>query len=291
MNFQQLDHQIPEYSSKPDPVSSFLYASRDSAERTLVNVDDVAFGSAGQVVIAGPCAVESKDQVMETASFLADCGVKVIRGGSFKPRTSPYSFQGLGNDGVILLHDAARQYGLKIVTEVMDADSVAFVSDYADILQVGARNMQNTQLLKILGKQSKPVLLKRGFANTIHELLLSAEYILQGGNSRVILCERGIRTFEDATRFTFDVSAIPILQELTHLPVIADPSHAAGRKNIIPVLAKSAIAAGADGIMIEIHPHPEKALSDGGQALLFSEFKKLLQALRNIALVCERVIL
>jgi 3-deoxy-7-phosphoheptulonate synthase len=249
---------------------------------------DTAVGGQQVVMMAGPCSVESADQIDEIAHCVASQGVRVLRGGAFKPRTSPYTFQGLGVPGLELMRRAADKYGLLVVSEVMDQTQIPAMMDYVDIFQVGARNMQNYNLLKELGKVSKPVLLKRGISATIEELLLSAEYIMSGGNYQVILCERGIRTFENATRNTLDVSAIPVVHKLSHLPIIADPSHATGRRDKVAPMARAAVAAGADGLLVEVHGHPEKALSDGAQSLDFPQFEQLMRELRMIAAAVGR---
>jgi 3-deoxy-7-phosphoheptulonate synthase len=236
----------------------------------------------GFAVIAGPCAVESREMIDEVAAFLSSHGIRLIRGGAFKARTSPYGFQGLGEKGLDYLRRAADRHGLKVVTEVLGTEDVPATADRADILQVGARNAQNYRLLALLGGGSKPVLLKRGFMMTIDELLQSAEYIMVRGNGSVILCERGIRTFETATRNTLDISAVPVLKEISHLPFIVDPSHASGWRGWVPALSCAALAAGADGIMVEVHPDPEKALSDGPQSLDFGQFEAMLSTLRAI---------
>ncbi len=253
-------------------------------ENTIINIGDLKIGDPNNVaVMAGPCSVESEEQIFKMAEIVSKEGVKILRGGAFKPRTSPYSFQGLGVEGLKMMRKAADKYGLYVITEVMEIAQIDPVIEYADILQIGARNMQNFPLLKELGKTSKPVMLKRGLAATIEEWLMSAEYILASGNPNVMLCERGIRTFETYTRNTFDVSAIPVVHKRSHLPVIADPSHATGfRDQVIPI-ARAAVAAGADGIMVEIHYDPEKALSDGPQALVPSQFTKLMQEIKTIA--------
>ncbi|HXG32306.1 MAG TPA: 3-deoxy-7-phosphoheptulonate synthase [Bryobacteraceae bacterium] len=257
---------------------------------TVVRVGEVEIGSTAVVVMAGPCSVESRDQIQRAAEIVACAGAKILRGGAFKPRTSPYSFQGLGEEGLKLLREAADRNGLLVVSEVMDQTQIDLVSQYADILQVGARNMQNFNLLRELGKRRKPVLLKRGISATIEELLLSAEYILSGGNYDVILCERGIRTFESATRNTMDISAIPVVKKLSHLPIIADPSHGTGRRDHVAALARAAVAAGADGLLVEVHPDPDRALSDGAQSLLPEQFEELMAQLRVIAPVVGRTL-
>ena len=240
--------------------------------------------------MAGPCAVEEKNLLISIAKKVKEAGATVLRGGAFKPRTSPYSFQGLGRKGLEYLKAAKEATGLAIATEVMDTKDVELVAKCADIIQVGARNMQNFNLLKEVGKCQKPVLLKRGMAATLTELFMSAEYILSSGNKEVILCERGIRTFEDATRYTVDISAIGLVKELSHLPIIVDPSHATGRRELIAPVARAAIAAGADGLLIEVHTHPEEALSDGAQSLLPKDFERLMKELRKIAKAVGRSI-
>jgi len=250
----------------------------------------VEIGGERVVVMAGPCSVESREQIERSAEIVARGGALVIRGGAFKPRTSPYSFQGLGEEGLALMRTAADRHGLLVVSEVMDLTQIPLVSQYADILQVGARNMQNFNLLRELGRQTKPVLLKRGISATIEELLLSAEYILAGGNYNVILCERGIRTFENYTRNTMDISAIPVVKKLSHLPIVADPSHGTGRRDKVAPMARAALAAGADGLLLEVHPDPDHALSDGAQSLHATQFAELMGQLRMIAPAVGRVI-
>lgn len=250
---------------------------------TVVRIGDVEIGGDQVVIMAGPCSVESEDQIERTAEAVARAGAAVIRGGAFKPRSSPYSFQGLGEKGLQLLRAAADRRHLLTVTEIMDQTQIPLVAEYADILQVGARNMQNFNLLKKLGELRKPVLLKRGPAATIEELLLSAEYLLAGGNYDVILCERGIRTFENYTRNTMDISAIPVVKKLSHLPMLADPSHGTGRRDKVLPMARAAVAAGADGLLVEVHCSPDKALSDGAQSLWPEQFAELMEQLRIIA--------
>jgi 3-deoxy-7-phosphoheptulonate synthase len=233
--------------------------------------------------MAGPCSVESEQQILQTAHAVAAAGATVLRGGAYKPRTSPYEFQGMAEEGLRLLAKARDETGLAVITEVMNASEVDLVAGYADIMQVGARNMQNFGLLKALGRCNRPVMLKRGLSSTINELLMSGEYIVAHGNPQVMFCERGIRTFETATRNTCDISAVPVLNELTHLPVIVDPSHAAGRRSIVPALARAAMAIGADGIIVEVHPCPEKALSDGAQSLTFEGFNGMMANLARYA--------
>lgn len=271
-------------------LSPYKLASRETrAVPTVVDLGlGVQVGGKKLAIIAGPCAVESEAQITEVAEAVRACGAHALRGGAFKPRTSPYAFQGMKLEGLILLAKAREHYGLPIVTEVMDIASIAEISEYADCLQIGARNTQNFALLKEVGKIRKPVLIKRGMSTTVEELLMSAEYILAGGNDRVILCERGIRTFETATRNTLDLSAVPVLKEKTHLPVIVDPSHATGHARYVESMSYAAIAAGADGLMIEIHPKPEEALSDGPQSLRPSEFHTLMNGVRRIAAAVGR---
>ena len=250
----------------------------------------LSIGGERIIVMAGPCSVENRDQIEQCAEIVAKAGARVLRAGAFKPRSSPYAFQGLGEDGLRLLREAADRHRLLVVSEVMDQTQIRLVSTYSDILQVGARNMQNFNLLRELGKQAKPVLLKRGIAATIEELLLSAEYILSGGNYNVILCERGIRTFETYTRNTMDISAIPVVKKLSHLPIIADPSHGTGRCDKVAPMARAAVAAGADGLLIEVHPDPDRALSDGAQSVRPEQFIELMDQLRMIAPAVGRII-
>jgi 3-deoxy-7-phosphoheptulonate synthase len=262
----------------------FKLASRSfRPEGTVVVVGDIRIGGDEVVVMAGPCSVESEAQVRAAAAAVRRAGAKILRGGAFKPRSSPYSFQGLGEEGLQLLRWAADEHGLKVVSEVMDLSQVELLARYADILQVGARNMQNFTLLRELGHLRKPVLLKRGIAATIEEWLLSAEYVLAGGNTDVVLCERGIRTFENYTRNTLDISAIPVVKKLSHLPIIADPSHGTGRRDKVAPMARAAVAAGADGLIIEVHCDPDRALSDGAQSLFPGQFDRLMAELRIIA--------
>jgi 3-deoxy-7-phosphoheptulonate synthase len=250
---------------------------------TVIAVGDVRIGGDEVIVMAGPCSAESDEQVQATAAAVKRAGAKVLRGGAFKPRSSPYSFQGLGEDGLRMLRDAAAAHNLKLVSEVMDPSQIELVDRYADIFQVGARNMQNFSLLRELGRARKPVLLKRGISATIEEWLLSAEYVLGGGNMDVMLCERGIRTFETYTRNTLDISAIPIVKKLSHLPIFVDPSHGTGRRDKVAPMARAAVAAGADGLIIEVHVNPDKALSDGAQTMFPSQFDRLMAELRIIA--------
>jgi 3-deoxy-7-phosphoheptulonate synthase len=253
-------------------------------------VGSLAIGGDAVVVMAGPCCVENRDQIEQCAELAARSGARVLRGGAFQPRNSPYGFQGLGAEGLKMLRAAADRHGLLVVSEVMDQTQIPLLGEYADIVQVGARNMQNFNLLRELGKQSKPVLLKRGIAASIEELLLSAEYILAGGNYNVVLCERGIRTFETYTRNTLDLSAIPAVKKLSHLPILADPSDATGRRDIVAPMARAAVAAGADGLMIEVHPDPDRALSDGAQSLRPEQFEELMRQLQAVALAVGRTI-
>ena len=265
-------------------VSPYKLASRSFRPAgTVVRIGDVDVGGQRVVVMAGPCSVESRDQIERSAEIVARLGAQVIRGGAFKPRSSPYAFQGLGEDGLRMLREAADRNGLLVVSEVMDLTQIPLVAQYADILQVGARNMQSFTLLRDLGRQRKPVLLKRGISATIEELLLSAEYILAGGNYDVILCERGIRTFETYTRNTMDISAIPVVKKLSHLPIMADPSHGTGRRDKVAPMARAAVAAGSDGLLVEVHPDPDRALSDGAQSLRPEQFEELMSQLRIIA--------
>ena len=252
-------------------------------EDTVINVGDVRIGGDEVIVMAGPCSAENEAQVMTTAAAVKRGGAKVLRGGAFKPRSSPYSFQGLGEEGLKLLRKACEAHDLRLVTEVMDTSQIDLITAYTDIYQVGARNMQNFTLLRELGKTRKPVLLKRGISATIEEWLLSAEYVLAGGNTEVILCERGIRTFESYTRNTLDISAIPVVKKLSHLPVFVDPSHGTGRRDKVAPMARAAVAAGADGLIIEVHCDPDKALSDGAQSMYPAQFERLMAELRIIA--------
>lgn len=264
-------------------------------ERTTLQVSSrsgsmppLTIGNNHIVVMAGPCSVESRDQILETAAAVRAAGARVLRGGAYKPRTSPYSFQGLAEDGLRLLAEAREKTGLFVITEVITPADVPLVADYADILQIGARNMQNFALLKEVGKIKRPVMLKRGMASTLKDLLMSAEYIMSQGNYDVLLCERGIRTFEDYTRNTCDLSAVPALHELSHLPVIVDPSHGTGLRSLVVPMAKAAIAAGAEGLIVEVHPRPEEAFSDGAQSLVPSEFESLMTWVRKLAALEEK---
>jgi 3-deoxy-7-phosphoheptulonate synthase len=269
----------------------FKLASRDfHPQDTVITLNGITIGAKQLVMMAGPCAVESREQLLEAAHAVKESGAHVLRGGAYKPRTSPYSFQGLGEKGLQILAEAREQTGLLIVTEVMEPQMVPLVTTYADILQIGARNMQNYALLHAVGEAQRTVLLKRGMMSTIEELLMSAEYILSHGNNRVILCERGIRTFETYTRNTFDINAIPLLKQLSHLPVVADPSHGTGKWELVAPVARAAVAAGADGLIVEVHPHPEVAMSDGAQSLKPSRFSDLMEDLGPIAQAVGRTL-
>ncbi len=257
-------------------------------ENSIVDVEGVKIGGKKIVVMAGPCSVENFDMLLDIGKKVKKAGASILRGGAFKPRSSPYSFQGLGEKGLKFLRDVKKETGLKIVTEVMDTRDVRMVEKYADILQVGARNMQNFNLLKEVGLSKKPVLLKRGMSATVKEFLMSAEYILAAGNFNCILCERGIRTFEDATRFTLDLNAVPLIKQLSHLPVIVDPSHGTGKWDLVDPMAKAAIAAGADGLIIEVHPNPEEAYSDGEESLIPYRFDAMMEGLRAVAKAVNR---
>lgn len=265
--------------SAPYKLVSRQYKSQD----TVVEVKGIKIGGKKIVVMAGPCSVESREMVLEVAKKVKEAGAKILRGGAFKPRTSPYSFQGLGEEGLRYLAEAREKTGLLVVTELMDTRQLPLLEKYADIVQIGARNMQNFDLLKEVGRSKKPVLLKRGMGSTVEELLMSAEYIVSEGNRNVILCERGIRTFENSTRFTLDINAIPVIKNLSHLPVVADPSHATGQRALVASVAKAALAAGADGLLIEVHNNPETAKSDGPQSLLPSMFLDLMESLKKLS--------
>jgi 3-deoxy-7-phosphoheptulonate synthase len=279
-----VDHIVP--ISRP-----YKLASREfSPENSVFPLDGVGMGSQEVVIIAGPCSVENRTQLLETAQAVREAGARALRGGAFKPRTSPYSFQGLGEAGLELLAEARELTGLPVVTEVMSPEQIPLVLRYADVIQIGARNMQNYSLLHAAGASQHPVLLKRGMSATIEELLMAAEYILSHGNRRVILCERGIRTFETATRNTTDINAIPVLKELTHLPVILDPSHSTGQWQYVTAIARAGVAAGADGLIVEVHNHPEEAMSDGGQSLRPERFAELVHQVRAIAEAVGRCI-
>lgn len=259
-------------------------------DNTLIKVRDVEIGAKRLIVMAGPCSVEDREGLLEIAREVKAAGANFLRGGAFKPRTSPYSFQGLGEEGLKFLAEAREMTGLPIITELMDPRDTGLILEYADVIQIGARNMQNFKLLTEVGRHKKPVLLKRGLSSTIKELLMSAEYIMAQGNYNVILCERGIRTFEDYTRNTLDLSAIPVIKGLSHLPIVVDPSHAVGKWSLVPQMAKAAVAAGADGLMIEVHNCPENALSDGSQSLLPKKFHVLMQELKDVAQAVGREI-
>jgi len=269
----------------------FKLASRDfKTEPSVVEVNGVAVGGGRLAVIAGPCSVEGREMLLDTAQKIKEAGATLLRGGAFKPRTSPYSFQGLGEEGLRYLAEVREVTGLPVVTELMDPRDAELIMKYADMVQIGARNMQNFRLLKEVGMHHKPVLLKRGMSSTIKELLMSAEYIMSEGNYNIVLCERGIRTFEDYTRNTLDLSAVPSLKQLTHLPVIVDPSHGTGKWDLVGPLALAAIAVGADGIMVEVHPQPEMALSDGPQALIPDRFSTLMEQIRALAPIVGRTL-
>ena len=271
----------------------YKLASRDfQPHDTLIEINPLAktgdyhgctVGGNRLTIIAGPCAVESREQILETAQIVKEAGAHMLRGGAYKPRTSPYSFQGLGEDALVYLAEARQATGLPVVTEIMAPEQIPLLTKYADVLQIGTRNMQNYALLHAVGEADFPVLLKRGMMCTIEELLMSAEYILSHGNRKVMLCERGIRTFETYTRNTLDINAVPVLKELTHLPVIVDPSHATGKWNLVSAVSRASVAAGADGLIVEVHPHPEKALSDGGQSLRSARFAEMMTQLRRVA--------
>lgn len=274
---------LPHVESVVPILKSFKLAGREArTEDTTICVGSVRIGGGNFTVIAGPCSVESREQIQTTAKIVKEAGAKMLRGGAYKPRTSPYSFQGMEENGLILLKEARDATGLPFVTEVMTPEQVPLVAEYADVLQIGARNMQNYGLLKAVGKTRRPIFLKRGMMSTINELLMSAEYILSEGNTEVMLCERGIRTFETETRNTLDLSAVPVLKKLSHLPVIIDPSHGTGHWDYVIPMARAAVAAGADGLMIEVHPKPEEAYSDGAQSLKPDMFEKLMSEIRPI---------
>jgi 3-deoxy-7-phosphoheptulonate synthase len=275
---------LPGVESVTRVMKPYKLASREfKTEDSLVSINGIEIGGKRIVVMAGPCAVESEEQLMEAARVVKEAGACVLRGGAFKPRTSPFSFQGLKKAGLELLARAREQFGIPVVTEVVDPRDVGLVSKYADILQVGSRNMQNFALLTSIGRSKRPVVLKRGFSCTVTEWLTAADYLLAEGNNQLILCERGIRTFEDSTRFSLDISSIPVINRISHLPVIVDPSHAAGHYSLVPAIAKGAVAAGADGLLIEVHPNPKEALMDGLQSLTPSDFTRLMKELRSIA--------
>jgi 3-deoxy-7-phosphoheptulonate synthase len=294
-NGRPLDHEQIERMSGVErtvPIlRPFKLASREfHPHDTVVSINGCAIGGNQLIVIAGPCAVESREQLREAAVAVKEAGAHVLRGGAFKPRTSPYSFQGLGEKGLRLLADVRKEVDMPVVTEVTSPELVPLVTTFANILQIGARNMQNYALLHAAGESQRPVLLKRGMMSTIEELLMAAEYILSHGNNNVILCERGIRTFESYTRNTLDISAVPVLKQLTHLPVVVDPSHGTGKWELVEPMAKAAVAAGADGLMIEVHPHPEEALSDGAQSLKPDRFAGLMRDLESVAKAVGRTL-
>ncbi len=275
---------LPDVDKVMEVLKPYKLASLEfHSEGTVIDVGGVKIGGNEVVVMAGPCSVESKEQIVETARIIKKSGAKILRGGAFKPRTSPYSFQGMGEEGLKLLKLAREETGMPIITEVMDTRNVPLVCKYADILQIGTRNMQNYDLLKEVGKSRHPVLLKRGLSATISEWLMSAEYIMSEGNNKVILCERGIRTFENYTRNTLDLNAVPAVKELTHLPVIVDPSHGTGKYTLVSPMSKAAVAAGADGLLIEVHCEPEKSVSDADQTISTKRFEQLMKELRLVA--------
>src|SRR6266403_1438320 len=279
---------IPSKEKSASSSASYKFVSKEFRQgKTRIKVNGTEIGGDEFVVMAGPCSVESEKQIMQAAEGVAKAGAKMLRGGAFKPRTSPYDFQGMEEEGLKLLKKAKEATGLAIITEVMSDRDVDLVAKYADVMQVGARNMQNFMLLKALGKCGRPVLLKRGLSSTVKELLMSAEYITAHGNPEVILCERGIRTFETVTRNTCDIAAIPALNELTHLPVILDPSHATGKRSLVPALSRAGVAIGADGLIVEVHPAPEKAISDGAQSLDLGGFAKMMRELQPYVALWE----
>jgi 3-deoxy-7-phosphoheptulonate synthase len=275
---------LPGVESVTRIMKPYKLASREfKPGNTVVPINGFQIGDKQIIIMAGPCAVESADELNKAARMVKEAGANILRGGAFKPRTSPFAFQGLEDEGLELLKNAKKQFGLPVVTEVVDPHDVNKVANATDILQVGARNMQNYALLREVGKSRRPVLLKRGFAATVTEWLMAADYILGEGNEHVILCERGIRTFEDSTRFSLDIGSIPVIKKFSHLPLIVDPSHAAGHFSLVPAIAKAAIAAGADGLIIEVHPNPKEAMVDGLQSLTPSDFSRLMQELKLIA--------
>ena len=283
--------QLPGVDEVMAITQPYKLASREFHEAdTVFDVGGVRVGGSYVNIIAGPCAIESREVLFDVGRAVRDAGATILRGGAFKPRSSPYSFSGLGREGLQLLQEAGRELGMPTITEVMDPRDVDVVCQYADILQIGARNMQNFNLLLEVGRTDKPVLIKRGFAASIAELLMSAEYVLSQGNERVMLCERGIRTFAEETRFTLDVSAVPVIQERSHLPVFVDPSHAAGKRDLVPALALAGIAAGAAGAIVEVHSCPDRALCDGPQAVLPGNFVKLMKQIREIAKVVGKIV-
>jgi 3-deoxy-7-phosphoheptulonate synthase len=270
-------------------VSPYKLVSKNfKPEGTVIKIRDVEIGGPRVTVMAGPCSVESREQIETVADIVANAGAQVMRGGAFKPRSSPYSFQGMGEEGLKIMRAAADRRGLLVVSEVMDQTQIPLLTQYSDILQIGARNMQNFNLLREIGKTRKPVLLKRGIAATIEELLLAGEYIMSGGNYDVILCERGIRTFETYTRNTMDVAAIPVVKKLSHLPIVGDPSHGTGRRDMVTAMARASVAAGADGLIVEVHPDPDKAASDGAQTLTPGQFAEMMTQVKAIAAAVGR---
>ncbi len=272
-------------------VSPYKLASRHfRPQGTVIKIGKVEIGGDGLVVMAGPCSVESEEQIEESARIVAEAGAQILRGGAFKPRTSPYSFQGMGEDGLRIMRAAADRHGLLMISEVMDPSQLSLLVKYSDILQIGARNMQNFNLLREAGKVERPVMIKRGIAATIEELLCAAEYVMSGGNYNVILCERGIRTFETATRNTMDVSAIPVVKKLSHLPMIGDPSHGTGRRDMVLPMARAAVAAGADGLIVEVHPDPDHAMSDGAQTLTPAQFVEMMRQVQAVAAAVGRAV-
>lgn len=282
---------IPGVEKAMPILKPYKLASREfKKENTVIDVNGIKIGDRKVPVIAGPCSVERKDLLLEIAREIKNCGASFIRGGAFKPRTSPYAFQGLGEEGLKYLAEAREATGLPVVTELMDSRDLDLVVKYADVIQIGARNMQNFRLLLEVGAVDKPVILKRGLSATIKEFLMSAEYIMSQGNHKVILCERGIRTFETATRNTLDLSAVPVLKQLTHLPVVVDPSHGVGKWDLVAPMSKAAVAAGADGLLIEVHPLPEEAFSDGEQSLKYRVFRQLMEDLKRVAAAVDREI-
>jgi 3-deoxy-7-phosphoheptulonate synthase len=290
MEGQTMETNVCEVPSKMGFSVPNRVSRASKPESTRVDIHGIQFGGPEVVIIAGPCAVENRDQLLQTASAVSSAGARILRGGAFKPRTSPYKFQGLGEEGLRLLREASHETGMPVVTEVMDTRQVELVAEFADILQVGSRNMHNYPLLKEVGSLNKPVLLKRGMMATIEEFLMAAEYILHQGNDQVILCERGIRTFETSTRNTLDLSAVPVLKRYCHLPVIVDPSHGTGHRWMVPDMAKAAVAVGADGLIMEVHYKPESALCDGQQSLSTEEFAALMIDLKKISLAVGREI-
>lgn len=282
---------LPEVSNVMPVLQPYKLASRETKyENTVIEVNDVRIGSEEIVMMAGPCAVENEEQVEMTAKKVAESGAKILRGGAFKPRTGPYSFEGLGEEGLKILRKAADRHSIAVITELIDIRDIDLVCEYADIIQIGARNMQNFPLLNEIGKVKKPVMLKRGLSATVTELLLAAERIMVKGNHQVMLCERGIRTFEEETRNTFGLNSIPLVKELSHLPIIADPSHATGKRSLVPAMARAAIAAGADGLIIEVHPQPDEALCDGDQSITPDTLQQIMNELSIIAPAVGRIL-